>query len=56
MRELWVWGAPQSIGIKIDDNDYFVPVDVDELVRKFSAGTNYTLFIWKMGVPLLTAT
>ena len=52
MREFWVWGAPQSIGIEIGV-DLLVPIDVDELVKDVSAGTDYTLSILEDGSAIV---
>ena len=52
MREFWVWGAPQSIGIEIGV-DLLVPIDVDELVKDVSAGTDYTLSILEDGSTIV---
>jgi len=47
-RELWVWGASQSIGGNPDD-DLLDPQEVEEIVIDVSAGTDYTLFIFNDG-------
>ncbi|KAL7541049.1 hypothetical protein ACHAXR_011428 [Thalassiosira sp. AJA248-18] len=46
-REVWAWGAPQSIGEDFDD--FLIPENLDELILDASAGTDYTLFILSDG-------
>ena len=44
LKELLTWGASQSIGYG-DIGNILFPLDVEELVRDTSAGSNYTLLI-----------